>query len=148
MAIYTTIEDLARRLDPEVLAGLADDVNNPPDLEDAGTVMVINQAITDGANLIDSYILGHADLGSPAVQASLERTNATLALYYLYRRRFIDDVHNPLAAAREAVCAHLAAVARGEERLAEADDGQPGMTVYSTTEEAERVLDGESLAGF
>jgi len=148
MAIYTTIDDLQKRLDPEVLAGLADDLNTPPDLEDPGTVGVINQAITDGANLIDSYVLGHADLGNPAVQLSLERANATLALYFLYRRRFVDDIHNPLAAAREAVCSHLAAVTRGEERLVDSESGQPGMTVYSTTEDAERVLDEEKLAGY
>jgi len=148
MAIYTTIDDLKRRLEPAVLAGLADDQNTPPDLEDPDTQDVIEQAIADGANLIDSYLLGRVDLASAPTQAALERINATLALYFLYRRRYVDDALNPLAAAREAVCAHLAAVARGEERLADGDDGSPEQEVYSTTEEAERVLDGESLSRF
>jgi len=148
MAIYSTIDDLKRRLEPAVLAGLADDQNTPPDLEDPDTQDVIEQAIADGANLIDSYLLGRVDLASAPTQAALERINATLALYFLYRRRYVDDALNPLAAAREAVCAHLAAVARGEERLADGDDGSPEQEVYSTTEEAERVLDGESLSRF
>ncbi len=148
MAIYTTIDDLKRRLEPAVLAGLADDQNTPPDLEDPDTQDVIEQAIADGANLIDSYLLGRVDLASAPTQAAVERINATLALYFLYRRRYVDDALNPLAAAREAVCAHLAAVARGEERLADGDDGSPEQEVYSTTEEAERVLDGESLSRF
>ena len=145
MAIYTTIDDLKRRLEPAVLA---DDQNTPPDLEDPDTQDVIEQAIADGANLIDSYLLGRVDLASAPTQAAVERINATLALYFLYRRRYVDDALNPLAAAREAVCAHLAAVARGEERLADGDDGSPEQEVYSTTEEAERVLDGESLSRF
>ena len=79
MAIYTSLDDLRKRLDPEVLAGLADDVNTPPDLDDPDTQDVIEQAIADGAQLIDSYVLGRAELGNAAVQASLERINATLA---------------------------------------------------------------------
>ena len=148
MAIYTTIDDLTKRLEPAVLAGLADDQNTPPDLEHPDTQDVIGRAIADGANLIDSYLLGRVDLSSVPTQAALERINATLALYFLYRRRYVDDALNPLAAAREAVCAHLAAVVRGEERLADGDDGSPDSEVYSTTEEAERVLDGESLSRF
>jgi phage gp36-like protein len=148
MAIYTTIEDLKKRLDAEVLAGLADDENTPPSLSDPDTVEVINQAIGDGASLIDSYLLGHVELASPQVQASLERINATLALYFLYRRRYVDDALNPLAAAREAVSAHLAAVARGEEHLGDGDDGSPSMEVYSTTEDSERVLDDAKLGRF
>jgi phage gp36-like protein len=148
MAIYTTITDLEKRLDPEILAGLADDENTPPDLEDAETVAVLNQAINDGANLIDSYLLGRVDLADAQVQASLERMNATLALYFLYRRRYLDDTLNPLAAAREAVSAHLAAVTRGEEKLADGGEGTPNIVVFSTTEDEERVLDGESLAKY
>lgn len=148
MAIYTTIDDLTKRLEPAVLAGLADDQNTPPDLEHPDTQDVIGRAIADGANLIDSYLLGRVDLSSVPTQAALERINATLALYFLYRRRYVDDALNPLAASREAVCAHLAAVVRGEERLADGDDGSPDSEVYSTTEEAERVLDGESLSRF
>ena len=148
MAIYTTIDDLKKRLDAEVLAGLADDENTPPDLDDPDTQDVIQRAISDGASLIDSYLTGRVDLGSPQVQAALERINATLALYFLYRRRYVDDALNPLAAAREALCAHLSAVTRGEERLGDGDDGSPEMEVYSTTAERERVLDEETLSKF
>jgi phage gp36-like protein len=148
MAVYTTTDDLAKRLDPEILAGLADDENTPPDIEDPETVDVINQAIADGANLIDSYLLGRVDLASAPVQAALERINATLALYYLYRRRCVDDAQNPLAAAREAVCAHLAAVTRGEEKVADGAGGSPELEAHSTTQETERLLDATTLERF
>lgn len=148
MAIYTTIDDLKKRLDAEVLAGLADDENAPPDLDDPDTQAVLQQAIADGASLIDSYLLGRVELGNSQVQASLERANATLALYFLYRRRYVDDALNPLAAAREVVGAHLAAVARGEERLGDGDDGTPELEVYSTTADEERVLDKTKLGKF
>ncbi len=145
MAIYTTIDDLERRLDAEVLAGLADDANTPPDLEDPDTQATINQAIADGAGLIDSYLLGRADLGSPLVQAALERINATLAIYYLYRRRYLDDTLNPLAAAKEAVTAHLEGVARGRAKIADGDEGSPESTVHSTTATDERMLSKRKL---
>lgn len=145
MAVYTSIAELERRLDAEVLAGLADDSNTPPDLDDPLTQAVLDQAITDGADLIDSYLLGRVDLSSPAVQAALERINATLALYFLYRRRYVDDTVNPLAAAREAVTAHLSAVASGQVKIADGETGKPEMTVYSTTADEERVLSADKL---
>ena len=116
MAVYTTIEDLTKRLDEEILAGLADDDRTPPDINDPATQEVIQQAIIDGAQLIDSYLLGRVDLEDSEVQAALERINATLALYYLYRRRCLDDAQNPLATARDAVTSQLAAVSRGRRR--------------------------------
>lgn len=141
MATYTTLAQLLRRLDAGVLAGLADDLNNPPDIGDPETVAVIDQAITDGASLIDSYLLGRVDLSAPLTQAALERLNATLALYFLYARRYLDDAHNPLSAPRELVLEHLSAVARGTARLADGDDGAPELVVFSTTQDAPREVD-------
>ena len=148
MATYTTISDLAKRIDGEVLAGLADDTNTPPQLGDPATVLVIERAIADGAMQIDALLLGLVDLLHPAVQASLERHNATLALYFLYRRRYVDDRLNPLASAREMVLAHLMAVAMGRERIADGAEGQPEVVVFSTTEDLPRVLDRDKLTKF
>lgn len=148
MPTYTTLADLEKRLDPTVLAGLADDVNSPPDIGDASTLANISQAITDGAALIDSYLLGRVDLANPSVAAALERLNATLALYFLYRRRYLSDAYNPLSAARDLVQSHLSAVASGSAKLADGGSGSPEMVVISTTEESERVLAPEKLTGF
>ncbi len=148
MATYTTLADLEKRLDPAVLAGLADDVNTPPDLEDAATQAVIERAIADGASLIDSYLLGRVDLSNQLVCSALERINATLALYFLYQRRYVDEHANPLAAAKEAVLAHLAAVSSGTAKLADGDDGMPEVVVFSTTEDVARTLDREQLRRF
>ncbi len=148
MATYTSIENLKKRLDEEVLAGLADDANTPPDIGNATTIATLDQAIADGADLIDSYLLGRVDLSNTLVQAALERINATLALYFLYRRRYLDDSLNPLSAPRDAVVAHLLAVARGQAKLADGDTGSPEMVVYSTTENEDRVLGKEELAKF
>jgi phage gp36-like protein len=145
MPIYTTLSQLARRLDSAVLAGLADDINSPPDIGDPETAAVVSQAITDGASLIDSYLLGRVDLSSPLTQAALERLNATLALYFLYARRYLDDAHNPLAAAKELVLEHLSAVARGAAKLSDGDDGAPEMVVFSTTEGAAREIDARKF---
>lgn len=127
---------------------MADDANTPPDIADTETEAVIEQAISDGASLIDSYLLGRVDLGHPLVSAALERMNATLALYFLYQRRYVDDALNPLAAAREAVCGHLAAVASGRARLHDGDDGTPSLEVHSTTDDKARLLDTNSLVDY
>ncbi|MCB1216431.1 DUF1320 family protein [bacterium] len=147
MAVYTSIEDLEKRLDPQVLAGLADDVNPVPDIDDSLTREIIQQAIGDGGSLIDSYLTGRVDLGDSQVQASLERINATLALYFLYRRRYVDDSLNPLSASREAVESFMVEVASGAARLG-VDPGQPQQQGWSTTTDAERVFDGRRLSGF
>ena len=120
----------------------------PPDLEHADTQAVVEQAIADGASLIDSYLLGRVNLADPLVSAALERINATLALYFLYQRRYVDDALNPLAAAREAVQAHLADVAQGRARLAEGTGEAPELAVLSTTEDEARVLKGGALKRF
>ena len=52
MSTYTTIDDLKKRLDEEVLAGLADDANTPPDLADATTIATLDQAIADFSQMI------------------------------------------------------------------------------------------------
>lgn len=148
MPIYTSISNLKKRIDASILASLADDVNSPPDINAAETVAVIDQAITDGASLIDSYLLGRVDLSSVAVQASLERANATLALYFLYRRRYLDDSLNPLALSKGAVLMHLSEVASGRARIADEDDGSPDALISSTTEEQERELSADKLRSF
>lgn len=147
MAVYTSIEDLEKRLDPQVLAGLADDVNPSPDIDDTLTREVIQQAIGDGGSLIDSYLTGRVDLADTHVMASLERINATLALYFLYRRRYVDDSLNPLSASREAVTSFMAEVASGTARLG-ADPGQPLAGGWSSTMEALRSFDERKLSGF
>lgn len=147
MAVYTSIEDLEKRLDPQVLAGLADDVNPSPDLDDSLTRDVILQAIGDGGSLIDSYLTGRIDLGDTLVVDSLERINATLALYFLYRRRYVDDSQNPLSASREAVVSFLSDVANGTARLG-GEPGQPRASAWSSTDGAERRLSVRRLSGF
>ena len=148
MAIYTTIADLSKRLDPQVLAGLADDANTPPDIADSATIAVIEQAIADGAGLIDSYLLGRVDLANQLVCASLERLNATLALYFLYQRRYVDPSLNPLALTRDAILGYLSAVASGAAKLVDGCDGSPELVVFSTTEDVARVLDTDKLKSF
>ncbi|MCB1186939.1 DUF1320 family protein [bacterium] len=147
MAVYTSIEDLEKRLDPQVLAGLADDVNPLPDIDDALTRDIIQQAIGDGGSLVDSYLMGRVDLADPLVMAGLERINATLALYFLYRRRYVDDSLNPLSASREAVESFMAEVANGNARLG-GDPGQPQMAGWSSTQDSEGVFDQRKLSGF
>lgn len=147
MAVYTSIEDLEKRLDPQVLAGLADDVNPSPDIDDSLTREIIQQAIGDGGSLIDSYLTGRVELSDPQVQASLERINATLALYFLYRRRYVDDSQNPLSASREAVVSFLDDVAAGTARLG-GGTGQPANAAWSSTQDQERSLAGPKLGGF
>jgi phage gp36-like protein len=145
---YTTLDLLKQRLDPAVLAGLADDVNMPPDLEDAQTTAVIAQAVADGAALIDSCLGAQLDLADSAVRAALERLNATLALYFLYQRRCLDDRLNPLASARELAEAHLRAVASGRAQLGGTLDSAPSKTAWSSTEEREPTVSRETLRGF
>jgi phage gp36-like protein len=137
-----------KRLDPAVLAGLADDVNSPPDINDVQTQANLSQAISDGAALIDSYLLGRVDLASAPVQAALERINATLALYFLYRRRYLSDSQNPLSAARDMAAAHLAAVASGGVKIADGADGEPQSAAFSTSDAVEKKLDAAGLKKF
>jgi phage gp36-like protein len=148
MSTYTTIAELQKRLDPLILAGLADDINSPPQIGAAETVANLTQAINDGAALIDSYLLGRVDLASSAVQTALERINATLALYFLYRRRYLSDAQNPLAAARDLATAQLAAVAGGAVKIADGADGEPQSAAFSTTEGVEKKVDSAALERF
>jgi phage gp36-like protein len=163
MSQYTTISLLQRRLDPAILAGLADDINTPPDIDDGQAVAVVSRAITDGAAVIEARLAARLDLAglmaegggldsptdedwSPATaaQAALERINATLALYCLYQRRCLSDAANPLRLARELAEAHLRNVANGTEQLG----GEPCNEGFSTTAEVSPAISLESISRF
>jgi phage gp36-like protein len=148
MAVYTNLEELKKRLDPQVLAALADDVNNPPQMMHSTTIAVVERAIAVGAAIIDGYLLGIADLANPQTQAALERINSTLALYFLYRRRYLSDNQNPLAASRDMVLAHLEAIAAGRERIFDGEEFKPELIVFSTTQDSERIFGKDRLARF
>lgn len=145
---YTTLDLLKQRLDPVVLAGLADDVNTPPSLSDEQTIEVIMQAIADGADKIESILGAQLDLSDSAVRAALERLNATLALYYLFQRRCLDESMNPLSASRELAESHLRAVARGAATLGGTLDSAPSKTAWSSSEAREPLMSRESLRRF
>lgn len=148
MSTYTTIALLRARLDSAVLAGLADDVNTPPNGSDPQTIAVIEQAIADGAGVIERILGAQLDLSDPPVRSALERLNATLALYFLFQRRALDDSMNPLAASRELAETHLRAVARGAATLGGTLDSAPQKTAWSSTAEREPVISRASLERF
>lgn len=149
---YTTIELLRQRLDSSVLAGLADDVNTPPELDDAQTIANIAKAIEDGASIIESILGTQLDLSAaaedPSALKALERLNATLALYFLYQRRCLDDSMNPLAASRELAESHLRAVARGAATLGGTLHAVPQKTAWSSTEGGVPKISKDSLQRF
>jgi phage gp36-like protein len=154
MPNYTTIELMKQRLDAAVLAGLADDLNTPPELAAPQTLAVLEQAIADGAHVIDSILGARLELApyaadpDPQQSSALERLNCTLAIYFLYQRRCLDDSLNPLGAARELAERHLRAVARGAEQLGGTLDGVPQRAAWSSTEQRLPALRAASLERF
>ena len=93
MAVYTSIEDLEKRLDPQVLAGLADDVNPVPDIDDSLTREIIQQAIGDTAKRVAQCLGGIcalAQIGDEAAQcipADIPHRVRRLAQANLLRRQ-------------------------------------------------------------
>jgi phage gp36-like protein len=149
---YTTPAALLQRLEAGVLAGLADDLHTPPDIDAAQTQAVLVQAISDGATLIDSILGARVDLpeltADPSAAAALERLNATLALYELFQRRCLDAALNPLATPRALALAHLRSIARGEATLGGDAEAAPQQPAWSSTEERAPGFSREQLKRF
>ncbi|MFA5378571.1 MAG: phage protein Gp36 family protein [Dehalococcoidia bacterium] len=156
MANYTTIALLQNRVRPENLAQMADDVTTTPitttaqataSLALAGTIANMNQAITDASRLIDSWLLGHVDMADADTLNAVEFHCASIALYNLATRRFMNDENNPWAGSYKNAMAWLKGQARGELHVQTNPDSPSTMVTYSKSS-TDRTITSTELSNY
>lgn len=155
MSEYTTSANLQKRIDPRTLAQLADDATTAirtaadatTSLALPATAAIITSAITDASAFIDGYLLDHVDLTDATVLATIEYHAATVALYLLYRRRYMDGEQNPMYPAYVQTERWLRGVAKGELHLDNAPLS-PSSSVRCSTTGNTRDFDSTTLDCF
>ena len=102
MAEFITIADLPTFYDRDVLAGLADFDNTPPDWDAAATQEVLQQSV-DGANQrVTNALRGRVDFTDSELLASGKRIAGTFAVFWLFGRRNLYNANPFLGFHKEA----------------------------------------------
>ena len=144
---YTSLDALAKRLKSQSLAALAHDGAGEPDITNENTIAVINQAIDDATDTINSYLYGHIDMTDATNTAAVEYRAAIIALYVLYQRRYMAHASNPMAKAYDDTVDWLKAMARGKLHT-QGDPQHPDGQFYSTTEDSDKKFTDDALTRF
>lgn len=128
---YATLQDLIARFGEDELLGLSDRAR-------AGAIdaAVVEEALTDAAATIDSYLGGRYRLPLTAVDPRLKRVACDLARRYLYAERCTDEV---LAIEKRAL-EWLRDVAAGKAVLAVPSDTPTPSGMVVMTEETRPVF--------
>lgn len=83
--MYITRDDLIDRFGEREIANLERNINDP---------QAVQTAINDAVNVIDGYVAASNALPLPIIPASVARTCAVLARYYLYKDKPTDRVRS------------------------------------------------------
>lgn len=157
MAVYTTSSNIQRMVKPRTLAeliydstmlgALDTDAKVSDALANADAVAVVNYAIAQASTYIDSYLLGHVDLTDATKQAAVQTMCTDIALYYLYRRRYLDNEQNPHYEAYKQASRRLEKIQARELHLGTNPD-VPASQIVSSTSSDDRTLNDDTLGGF
>lgn len=87
MAEFITIADLPTFQPQDILAGLADFENTPPDWDDSATQEVLQQGVDAANQRVTNALRGRVDFTDSELLASAKSIAGTFAVFWLYGRR-------------------------------------------------------------
>lgn len=145
MAKYTTIANMELRIKPSFLARMADFTNTTADIDDPETIAVIERAIIDASNDIDSYLFGHLDMSVAQNRTMVEPKCADMAMYRLYKIQQYSSEENPAYDDNKRAFHWLNGVATGKLHTDD-DPDRPESLVSVNTTLSDRVFDSDSLS--
>ena len=141
-AMYSSLADLEKRLDPRHLVALADDDNDG--VADEG---VINQAIADADAEIDSYVRSRYRVPFAPVPQIVQTLSAILAINNLFARR--RETASPENQRRyEQAIALLQGIAQSRLDLGDAGEALEHDLPSSTTLNTDRLFRKDTLKEF
>lgn len=140
MAVYTTLASMKKRCDARTIAQWASDADGTvirtqsdaaTALTDADVLANINQAIADASLVVDQMLFGQLDMTSATVQTAVEYHTASIALYYLAARKYLEDDANPWNKRMEEAKDRLRQLAEAKQHVS-ADPQAGNIDVRST----------------
>lgn len=151
MSAYTTQAGLEKRIDPIKLAMLADDstvslqtqAQAQAALLSTSTAGVLTQAIADASLMIDHHLLGRVDMTDATNQAAVEPHAATLALYFLYRRRGHEGENNPMLPGYQYSIGWLKDMAAGKLHIDDSPQVPARLVKRTNTSDTQKFTDTE-----
>lgn len=152
--MYTTIDNLAKRLDALSIAKLANDSAAPIQTQsaaaaalagDTDVIAILEQFITDAGYYLDSILNGCLDMSLTANQVAVEQHCAWIALYNLHmRKNHHGDQNNPYRAQYDDAIKWATFVAKRRYRVG-VDPERPSSLGYSTTSTTTPVLSDDAV---
>lgn len=152
--MYTTIDNLVKRLDALSIAKLANDSGTAIQTQaaaqaalasDVDIIAVLEQFITDAGYYIDSILNGCLDMSLTANQVAVEQHVAWIALYRLHmRKNHHGDQNNPYRAQYDDAIKWATLVAKRKYKVG-VNPERPAGLAYSTTSSRTQTLTDEAV---
>lgn len=140
--MYCTLQNLIDRFGRVELTQLTDRLIPPTGQIGEG---VVDLAIKDASELIDSYLEGRYTLPLDPIPAPLARVACDLARYYLHENGVTEIVQKRY----ESAVAYLKAVSRGEVKLSGSDgDAAPTTSNEAQIDSGGRVFGRDKSTGY
>ena len=111
------------------------------------TIANITQAIEDASNEVDVQLLGHADLTDATVLTRVKPLCTSIAIYFLYNRRYMDEDKNPYRGRYFSALKVLRDARKRENRLS-IDPDDPGSQTISSTISSTKDISSTTLDGY
>lgn len=157
MATYTSSSEIQKAVKPRDLASAIYDAEDMGALDtdakvsvalaDTTATAVLTAAIAKASNLIDFYLLGHVDMTSATNQAKVLGMCTDIALYYIFRRQYMENEENPYYEGYRQAERRLMNVATRKLHL-QSDSEVPDTQTRSSTSSTTKTLTDDSLEGF
>ncbi|MEG2173141.1 MAG: DUF1320 domain-containing protein [Desulfovibrionaceae bacterium] len=143
--MYATQGDMIARFGEEQLVQLTDRAHPPTDVIDKA---VLEAALIDAAEVVDSYVAGRYQVPLSPVPAPVRRWCADMSVYYLHRKGVPEHIRkayeDALAALKDVAKGTIQLQAAGVEGSAPVVQGGGGIQQAGPR----RVFSAASLKGF
>lgn len=142
----TTAELLASGLRPaDVIAMLADDLNNPPDPNAAGTQAKLTAALRWAGEKTREKLLDRVDFTDDYVATAIKEPNLTMAMFWLYQSRGNYGAANPFSEAYKEAKAELVEIREGRSQIGAS--ATPSSPVHSSTSAVDPIYSKAAYNG-
>lgn len=137
---YCEMEDITLRIPASFVSSLANDAGG-----DEPDMATVERAIADADSLINAHVRSRYQVPFTTVPELIKRLSVDLSVYYLYQRKYDNDMPEPVRFRYTDAIRLLTSIGNGAMHIEDLPDGAaPVPIVAKTNKRAEDKLFGRS----